>query len=654
MIRKARRGPTPWGRRVAGVREFAVGFDWADAKERVRQAIDIAELVGDYVQLRREGRGYKALCPWHDDSRPSLQVNPERQSFKCWVCDIGGDIFTFVMKMEGCDFGEALQLLADKAGIKLESRSPSGSVNAADEKRDMLQALAWAEQRFHAYLLNAPEAEPARKYLADRGLTHDTIVRFHCGYSPNSWDWLVQQSRQTQFPQKILAQAGLIGERTNGPGYYDRFRGRVLFSIRDPQGRPVGFGGRVLPGISDDSPAKYVNSPETPLFQKHNLLYGLDVAKEAIQKTGTALVMEGYTDVAVAHQCGFKNAVAVLGTALGERHVKLLRRFADKVVLTLDGDEAGQKRTDEVLGLFVAENVDLRVLTLPDELDPADFLLERGAEEFAARVERAPDALEHKYRMMAARCGGNPSLHEASAIADAILDVLAKAESQLDSFSTELSIRANAAVARLHMLTRIPEDKLRKSLTDRRKKTESAPVRDLRLRGGDDRVEPPSERFVDQPDLPRFRQAETWLLEILIHQPELLADVQESLTCDDLRRGVHRAIYAAACELHHDGVLADFDRLMLRLEDATLKKALIDLDEDRRAKNRAATIDEVRDLVRVLHERSNSDRLATEPPENSESTRYHEEHQNDPQLARLQALLKRERNRQGISVPTDG
>ncbi len=435
-----------------------MSLDWADAKERVRQAVDIVELVGDYLQLRREGRGYKAICPWHDDSRPSLQVNPERQSFKCWVCDIGGDIFSFIMKMEGVEFAEALRLLADKAGIQLEPRRrPDGTPAPADEKRDMLQALAWAEQRFHAYLLS-PEGKPAFQYLTDRGLTMETIVKFHCGFSPNSWDWLVQQARQTQFPQAMLAAVGLIAERNTGSGFYDRFRGRVLFSIRDAQSRPVGFGGRVLPGISDDSPAKYVNSPETPLFQKSSLLYGLDVAKESIQKTGTALVMEGYTDVAIAHQYGFTNAVAVLGTALGQRHVKLLKRFADRVVLMLDGDEAGQRRTDEVLQLFIAENADLRVLTLPDELDPADFLLERGSEQFAALMERCPDALEHKYKTLAARCGGAPTLHQASEIAEAILDVLAKSEADLRNFSTDLSIRANAAVARLHTLTRIPED----------------------------------------------------------------------------------------------------------------------------------------------------------------------------------------------------
>ncbi|MBL9080707.1 MAG: DNA primase [Planctomycetales bacterium] len=627
-----------------------MALDWGDAKERVRQAIDIVELVGDYLQLRREGRGYKAICPWHDDSRPSLQVNPERQSFKCWVCDIGGDIFSFIMKMEGVEFPEALQLLADKAGIQLEKqRRPEGAPSAADEKRDMLQALAWAEQRFHAYLLS-PEGKPAMDYLTDRGLTIETISKFHCGYSPNSWDWLVQQARQTQFPQKMLAAVGLIAERNQGPGYYDRFRGRVLFSIRDPQGRPLGFGGRVLPGISDDSPAKYVNSPETPLFQKSSLLYGLDVAKEAIQKTGTALVMEGYTDVAIAHQFGFRNAVAVLGTALGERHVKLLKRFADRVVLMLDGDEAGQRRTDEVLQLFVAENVDLRVLTLPDDLDPADFLLERGAEPFAALMERCPDALEHKYRTLAARCGGTPTLHQTTEIAEAVLDVLAKGEAGIRNFSTELSIRANAAVARLHTLTRIPEDKLRKSLAERRRKAAEGSPRDSQPA----KVE--SRRPADQDDAPdgaRFMQAETWLMEILVNEPEMLPEILAVMTSDHLRRGVHRAVFAAACRIHEEGGLPNFDALMLEFDDPQLKHVLISLDEQRREKNRAATVEEVRQLLTVLQERTPISHPASEPLDAADDPNSNSLQRN-AEFARLQQLLKRGRDRQGISVPTEG
>ncbi len=373
-----------------------------DIKERVRQAVDIVELVGSYLQLRREGRNYKALCPWHDDTRPSLHVNPERQSFKCWVCDIGGDIFSFVMKMENVEFPEALAMLAERAGIALKP-SRGGKSADTDEKRALYQAMAWAEERFHKCLLSAPEAEPARRYLADRQISADSIERFRLGYAPDRWDWLIKQALSTEITTKVLETVGLIIRKDGGGGHYDRFRGRVLFPIRDVQGRPVALGGRILPQAAAEAAAapaatgaKYINSPETPLFSKSSMLYGMDSARDAIARTKVSVIMEGYTDTIVARQFGFDNTVAVLGTALGEGHIRLLRRFADSITLVLDGDEAGQRRANEILGLFVAEQVDLRIVTLPDGLDPADFLLQRGAEAFRQFLDGAVDAVEHK------------------------------------------------------------------------------------------------------------------------------------------------------------------------------------------------------------------------------------------------------------------
>ena len=351
-----------------------IGPTTYDVKERIRQAIDIVELVGSYLPLRREGRGYKALCPWHDDTRPSLQVNPERQSFKCWVCDLGGDIFSFTMKMENVDFPAALAMLAERAGIQLEpSRGGPKSAGEVDEKQLLYHAVAWAEEQFHRYLQQAAEAEPARQYLAERKITSESVNRFRLGFSPNRWDWLIKQSLNNDISAKTLEAVGLIVRRQDGPGHYDRFRGRAMFPIRDVQGRPVAFGGRILPQFAEENPAKYINSPESPLFSKSSMLYALDSARDEMGRSRNAVVMEGYTDTIVARQFGFDNTVAVLGTALGERHIRLLRRFADSITLVLDGDEAGQHRANEILGLFVAEQIDLRIVTLPDDLGSSRF-----------------------------------------------------------------------------------------------------------------------------------------------------------------------------------------------------------------------------------------------------------------------------------------
>ena len=224
-----------------------------DAKDQVRQAIDIVDLVGGYMQLRRQGRNFVGICPWHDDSRPSLQVNPDRQSFKCWVCDYGGDVFSFIMRAEGLEFREALEMLAERAGVELHARpsdsSGSGTTrlaNSADDKRTLYRALAWAEEQFHRCLLGAPEAQPGRDYLAGRGITDQTIRRFHLGFAPNRWDWVLERARGSEWTPAILERIGLLRRKELGGGHYDWFRGRVMFSIRDSRSRPIAFGGRVL------------------------------------------------------------------------------------------------------------------------------------------------------------------------------------------------------------------------------------------------------------------------------------------------------------------------------------------------------------------------------------------------------------------------
>ena len=289
------------------------------------------------------------------------------------------------MKMEGVEFPEALAMLAERAGIALEA----GTHEPRRRRPGRRPSISGPSTRrwpgpsgsTTSACCDSPEAEPAppisRRSAASRPRASSDST---WGSRPLERDWILQQAGGSPGRAKTLETIGHLGPAGRRRRMYDRFRGRALFSIRDAQGRPVGLGGRMLPESAASSPAKYVNSPETPLFPKSHLLYGLDLAREAIRKSRAAMVMEGYTDVIVAHQYGFQNAVAVLGTALGEAHVRILKRFADRIVLVLDGDEAGQKRANEVLELFVAQQVDLRILTLPDGLDPCDFLHQRGAE----------------------------------------------------------------------------------------------------------------------------------------------------------------------------------------------------------------------------------------------------------------------------------
>ena len=373
-------------------KKISESFDSSpDLVEQIRQATDIVDLVRSYVsEIRRDGRGYKALCPWHNDTRPSLQINSERQSWKCWVCDLGGDVFSFVMQKEDMGFREALELLAERANIELQPRSPDRP-NPAEDKNTLYAAMAWAEGQFHECLLCSPEGQVAREYLRERDVSDESIAKFHIGFSPNEWTWLIDKAKITPFSPAVLEAAGLSLRSPKSGWPYDRFRGRVLFSIRDRQRRPIALGGRVLPQFADDRTPKYINSLETPLFSKSNQLYGLDVARDAIAKSRQVLVMEGHTDVVAAHQFGLQNAVAVLGTAIGERHLQLLRGLADTVVLVLDGDEFGRKQANEALELFVAQQIDLKILTLPDGLDPADYLAQHGRQAMEMLITRAVD-----------------------------------------------------------------------------------------------------------------------------------------------------------------------------------------------------------------------------------------------------------------------
>ena len=623
-----------------------------DVKEQVKQAIDIVDLVGNVVRLRRQGRNYVGLCPWHDDTRPSMQVNPERQSFKCWVCDIGGDVFSFIMKTEGVEFREALAMLADRAGIPLQpTRSqPDGPGGGAHDKRTLYQAMVWAEGQYHECLLHSPEAEPARRYLAERKITPESVRRFHLGFAPDRRSWLLPRAVGTPYDAKVVEMIGLVIRPSTGVGLYDRFKGRVLFPIRDAQGRPVGLGGRVLPELASTSPAKYVNTPETPLFSKGNLLYGLDLARDAIRKGGAALVMEGYTDVIVAHQFGFDHAVAVLGTALGEGHIPILRRFADRIVLVLDGDEAGQRRANEILALFIAGEVDLQVLTLPEGNDPCDFLQEHGAEAFRDLIEnKAVDALDHAFL---AKTRGVDFERDVSAVDRAVeelLSIIAQAPRLGARTDAQRRNREWKVLSKLALRFRIPEETMRHRLRELR--TRSRPP----LRGGARRPvgrpgQGPDPQAASSPP-EKIEPIERELLELLIGNPECLPTVRSQISPRHLAAESVRRIYQTCCRLADAGVTPSFDRLMLEFDQPAVKSLLVELDEGAQAKGTRDAAPEtlLQELVKTI-QRKEADRQRP-----ADLVALREGGLDDSQETELlEKIIRQERSRQGISKPTDG
>ena len=614
-----------------------------DAKEQVRQAIDIVDLVGGYVALRRQGRGYVGLCPWHDDSRPSFQVNPDRQSFKCWVCDLGGDIFSFIMRAEGLEFREALELLAERAGVNLAPVvRPPGAPEDQFDRRNLLKAMAWAEEQFHQCLLRSPAAEPARQYLADRGINDVSIAAFHLGFSPNEWDWMLNRGRQAQWQPAVLERVGLIGKRDGG-GYYDRFRGRLMFSIRDVRSRPIAFGGRVLPEFARDNDAKYVNSPETPLFNKSSHLYALDAARDGIAQEKCVLVMEGYTDIIMAHQHGITHAVAVLGTALGEKHVPLVRRFTDSITLVLDGDAAGQSRTmdilDNLLALFVSHDIELKILSLPEGADPCDVIRSHGSEPFRRLLKQAVDALEHKINAVTKGLAPGAAPHRSAQAVEAILATLARALPSAASASSSALVREQQVLVRLARQFGIGQDALLTRLKALRQSAASL-------------ARPAMNVSDERPAAPARLRLSAWdreLMEIILCAGDQMDALLEQIYPEDIESSAVQQIYTLAAELFHNGTTPTFDQLMLATEDASLKSLLVDCDEQGQQKTTSDAGQRLRDLLADRDRRSQEARHSSTMAELKQN-------QLDPEQAdrALVAMFNDLKRRQAGSAPTDG
>jgi DNA primase len=372
--------------------------------DRVKQQADIVRVVGEYVRLKKSGQNFMGLCPFHQEKTPSFAVHPVKQIYHCFGCGVGGDVFQFVMEMEKCSFPEAMRAVAEKCGIALPKREgPRASPQereAYQQRTALVELHREAAAFFTRQLESSAEGRAARAYLEDRGLDEETIRRFGLGYAPSSGDALCQQLR-AKYAEKLLEVSGLCARDPSGR-LYDRFRRRIMFPIANDAGRVIAFGGRAL---GDDLP-KYMNSPETPIYAKSRVLYGLDRAKEAMRRAGFAVLVEGYMDAIALARAGFENVVASCGTSLAEAQSKLLGRFTRRVVVNYDPDAAGQAAAERSIGLLLEQEFEVRVLLLPEipaspaggegkKADPDLFIRERGAEEYGRALARAPAYLDY-------------------------------------------------------------------------------------------------------------------------------------------------------------------------------------------------------------------------------------------------------------------
>ena len=462
--------------------------------------------------------------------------------------------------------------------------------------------LAWAEEQFHRCLVSSPEGEPGRSYLADAASRDETIRRFHLGFAPMASVGIGSSNAPAAANGRppILERVGLLRRKELGGGYYDWFRGRVMFSIRDARSRPIAFGGRVLPQLADERSAKYINSPETPLFSKSRELYGLDVARENFKNEGGAIVMEGYTDVLMAQQHGITNCVAVLGTALGERHLQLLRRYTDSITLVLDGDAAGRRRTNEILdtllALFEKNQVDLRILTLPEGIDPCDFIATHGSDPFRQLLAQAVDALEHKFKAVTNGLDTLTDTHRASQAAEQLLATLAQIRPDGGGASSQTLLREEQMLSRIARKFHLPEEKLRSRLTSHAPRRPRQDVADVVAGSAADRCE----STIRQAIAARIAELPTWdrdVLELVILDPTLLARVADviepaAISLAGRPANLRRLLPPGRADGWHD----DFGRLLAAFDEPDMKNLLVQLDESCRHESQGRP----RTLVRRL------------------------------------------------------
>jgi DNA primase len=496
------------------------GFIPQEMIQRVREAVDLVEVVSGHLSLKKTGQNYTGLCPFHSEKTPSFVVSPSKQVFHCFGCGAGGDVFGWMMRMENRSFPEAVQRLAERARIELPSRKARPSPPDPEQEK-LFRVQEEAAQYFRRCLLERPEGRAARDYLKKRGISHETEEAFRVGYALPSWDGLMKMLVQAGWPSELLERAGLVIRRdSTGKGFYDRFRHRLIFPITDLEGRVIGFGGRAL----DDAQPKYLNSPETPIYSKGRHLYAFSHAKEAIRTAGSAVVVEGYFDAITAHQAGFKQVTATLGTALTPNHLQLMRRFTHRVRLLFDPDRAGTQAAMRTVDLFIPSGLTVEVVRLSTQEDPDAFIQSQGAEAFRGRLENAVPLLDFALEQAVAPVR-DKRLEDKLPVVQSLLTTIGRLQSRIEQ---------GHYLKRLADLVQMEERDLRSELARLKTRTQPRP----------DPGEGPPETA--EAGLPK---EEELLIHLMLHHrlpPEILSEVSPTAFADRRAREIVAAWRASA------------------------------------------------------------------------------------------------------------
>jgi DNA primase len=515
------------------------------SEELLNQA-DIARVVSDYVTLKKKGRDFAACCPFHQEKTPSFYVSPSKQIFKCFGCGKGGNIFNFVMEIEGASFAEAIQIVAEKSGITIPVVNESPNYEARNRERDDIRQLnQWAVEFFEKSLCETSEGHRAQEYLESRGISEQMRQKFRLGYAPDAWDALSTWLQEHGATRTQIEKSGLVTLKESGNGFYDKFRGRLMFPICDTQQRVIAFGGRLL----GQGEPKYLNSPETTLYTKGQNLYGLSHAREFIRRTGFVILVEGYLDFLIPFQYGVRNLVASLGTALTEQQVRLLARYTEKrhIVVNFDPDNAGVNATKRSLEMLLKEGFKVNVLSLPDNLDPDEYIRGRGAESYYRLLKTSLPYLDYVVEQAIQDHDQTRPTGKVETL-NAILPYM-----KMIGDRVELAEQCERVADRLKIESRLIRDELKKAVQTRREKV--------------------SERVLMASAT--IKPAERKLLEILLNHAGLRHRLMRQIREEDYAGLRTAELFRLLAEFENQGLEPSWHELSSRLDDEDLAQELL-------------------------------------------------------------------------------
>lgn len=527
---------------------------------QIREAVDIVDLISEYVQLKKQGRNYFGLCPFHSENSPSFSVSADKQIFHCFGCGAGGNAYTFLMDKEGYSFVEAAKVLAEKGNIPLdvEINNEASRPNMPEGYKQMIEAHELLRKFFHHLLVNTNEGQQALEYLLQRGLTEEVIEKFQIGYALESWDFVYKFLVKRGFSEEILEKAGLIIPREKDQSYFDRFRNRVMFPITDHQGNTIAFSGRAL---GDDEP-KYLNSPETPIFNKSAILYNFHKARSHIRKKEQVVIFEGFADCISAVRAGVEHSVATMGTALTDQHVQILKRNTDQILLCYDSDSAGLTAAYRASNMLNEQGFQVKVALMPDNLDPDDYIKKYGEKSFNSEVIGA-SLTYMAFQMHYLRRGKNLN-NEGDRIAY-IEEVLKRISRLSNAVERDLYLRQLSSEFSLSLDAL--EDQARQTFITERK-TGNVPER-------------PSPQFslrYEHKLKPAYHNAEVKLIAHMLKSREITFKVQQMLGTNTLNVDEHQAIITYLYAFYEEDREPDTNLFLTYLADRNLRRIVSEIE----------------------------------------------------------------------------